>query len=91
MISSLLRTAALTIHEYDRDDHDDIVPRSLQSSGAVALFLGEVNTNHICILGCWRSDVMFRYFHNRAMAYIKDSYHILFQGEHYTVVTQRRP
>ena len=91
MITILFRTAYLTIPGYAGVNPDNIAVRSLHSSGAMALLLGGVDTNHICILGRWKSDAVFRYFHNHAMALIKDNPKIMFQGGHYTLVTQRHP
>ena len=91
IITSLLRTDALTILGYAGVNPDNISARSLLSSGAMALLLGEVDTGHIRILDRWKSDAMFRYLRNHALALIKDNPKIMFQGGHYTLVTQRHP
>ena len=91
MITSLLWMAALTIPGHDGVNPDKIAARLLQSSGAIALLLVGVDTNHIRILGFWKSDAMLCYLYNCALALIKDNSKIMFQGGHYTLVTQLFP
>ena len=90
MITSLLRSAALTIPGYAGVNPDNIAARSLRSSGAMALLLGGVDPDKIRILGRWRSDAMFRYLHSHALPLIQDNSKIMFQGGHYRLVTARR-
>ena len=92
MITSLLRTAALTIPGHAGIDVNNIAARSLRSSGAMSLLLGGMETDRIHILGRWNSDAMFRYLHAHALLLITSNASLMFQeGGHYKLVTAQRP
>ena len=88
MITSLLRSAALTIPGHAGVQPNNIAARSLRSSGAMALLLGDVDPNKIRILGRWRSDAMFRYLYGHALPLVQHNSRLMFSGGHYTLVTQ---
>ena len=90
MITSLLRSAALTIPGHAGVDPTNIAARSLRSSGAMALLLGGIDPDRIRILGRWRSDAMFRYLYSHALPLIEDNSRIMFRGGHYSLVTQHQ-
>lgn len=91
MITSLLRTATLTIPGHAGIDANNIAARSLRSSGAMSLLLGGMDTDRIRILGRWNSDAMFRYLHAHALPLIAGNATMMFQAGHYELVTARRP
>jgi hypothetical protein len=45
----------------------DVSVRSLRASGAMALLCANVDTDHIRLLGRWRSNEMLRYLHVQAV------------------------
>ena len=55
MITSVLRSATLTINGYAGVQPDNIDTRSLRSSGAMTLLHGGIDPDRIRILGRWRS------------------------------------
>ena len=81
MITSLLRTAALTIPGHAGIDVNNIAAQSLRSSGAMSLLLGGMNTD----------NAMFRYLHAHALPLIAGNATMMFQAGHYELVTARRP
>ena len=86
MITSLLRTAALTIPGHAGVHPDKIATRSLRASGAMALLLAGVDPDKIRIVGRWRSDAMFRYLHAHAEPLVRDNARLMFTGGHYTLL-----
>ena len=90
LITSVLRAAALTIPGYAGAQPDNIATRSLRSSGAMALLLGEIDPDRIRILGRWRSDAMYRYLHFHALPLIRNNSRLMFSGGHYDLVTRTR-
>ena len=86
MITSLLRSAALTIPGHAGVHPDKIAARSLRSSGAMALLLAGVDPDKIRIVGRWRSDAMFRYLHAHAEPLIRHNARLMFTGGHYTLL-----
>ena len=90
MVTSLLKSAALTIPGHARVNPDNIAAQSLRSSGAMALLLSGVDPEKIRILGRWRSDAMFRYLHSHALPLIQDNSWLMFSGGHYRLVTRHR-
>ena len=40
--------------------------RSLRPGGATALMMADIDTDHICLMGRWKSDAMFRYLRIQA-------------------------
>ena len=40
--------------------------RSLRPGGATALMMADIDTDHICLMGRWKSDAMFCYLHIQA-------------------------
>ena len=91
MVTSLLRTAALTIPGHAGVDVNNIAARSLRSSGAMSLLLGGMDTDRIRILGRWQSDAMFRYLYAHALPLISGNASLMFHAGHYELVTSRRP
>jgi hypothetical protein len=49
---------------------DEVSARSLRSGGAMALLCGQIDPDHIHILGRWHSDAMMRYLHMQARAVV---------------------
>ena len=45
---------------------EDISARSMRAGGAMALLMARVDTDTICLMGMWRSDIMLRYLHTTA-------------------------
>ena len=86
MITSLLRTATLTIPGHAGVHPDKIAARSLRSSGAMALLLAGVEPDKIRIVGRWRSDAMFRYLHAHAEPLVRNNARLMFTGGHYTLL-----
>lgn len=50
----------------------DISARSLRAAGAMALLCAQVDTDHIRLIGRWRSDEMLRYLHVQAEPFMRD-------------------
>lgn len=50
----------------------EVSARSLRAGGAMALLVSNVDPDIIQLLGCWRSDEMFRYLHLTADPIMKD-------------------
>ena len=90
MVTSILRAAALTIPGYAGLRPDNIATRSLRSSEAMTLLLGGIDPDRIRILGCRRSNAMYRYLHSHALPLIRDNSRIMFRGGHYDLVTRTR-
>ncbi len=86
MITSLLRTAALSIPGHAGVHPDKIAARSLRASGAMALLLAGVDPDKIRIVGRWRSDAMFRYLHAHAEPLVRGNARLMFSGGHYTLL-----
>jgi hypothetical protein len=49
---------------------DEVSARSLCAGGAMALICGQIDPDHICMLGRWHSDAMMRYLHMQARAVV---------------------
>lgn len=83
MLSSLLRSAALTIPGHCGVQLSHISARSLRNSGAMALLLAGCDPDKIRIVGRWRSDAMFRYMHSHALPLIQNNSTLMFRGGSY--------
>ena len=70
MITKLLRTTA-TAHPISGISPPRLQARSLRSGGAMALLCGRVDSDHIKLVGRWRSDAMFRYLHAQTLPIIR--------------------
>ena len=60
-ITNALRHAASSCQDTTGIDPFLISARSLRPGGATALMMAGVDSDHICLMGRWRSDAMFRY------------------------------
>jgi hypothetical protein len=49
---------------------DEVSARSLRAGGATALLSGQVDMDHIRMLGRWHSDAMMRYLHMQARSVV---------------------
>ena len=70
MITSLLRSTA-SAHPVPGIAPTRLQARSLRSGGAMALLCGRVDSDHIKLVGRWRSDAMFRYLHAQTLPIIR--------------------
>ena len=48
---------------------EDVSPRSMRAGGAMALLMARVDTDTICLMGRWRSNIMLRYLHTKAQTF----------------------
>ena len=60
-VTNLLRGSAVALEETTGIDPALISSRSLRPGGATALLCAGIDTDHIQLLGRWKSDAMFRY------------------------------
>ena len=58
----------------------DISARCLRASGAMALFCAGVDSDHLRLLGRWRSDEMFRYLTLQAEPVMRNYSSLMLQG-----------
>ena len=65
-VTNALRHAAEAVKDVTGIEPSLISARSLRPGGATALLLAGVSTDHIGLLGRWKSDAMFRYLRIQA-------------------------
>ena len=65
-ITNALRHGAKSIQDTTGIDFTLLSARSLRPGGATALMMAGIDTDHICLMGRWRSDAMFRYLRIQA-------------------------
>lgn len=65
-LSSRILTATLRVHADIRAPHAHISAAGIRATAATALLSGRVPIHLIKLLGRWRSDEVFRYFHTHA-------------------------
>jgi hypothetical protein len=62
----------------------DISARSLYAGGAMAMLVGSIDLNNICMMGRWHSDAMMHYLHIQAQPIIGNYASIMFNDGAYT-------
>ena len=65
-VTNALRHAAQRVVGSTGIDHMLVSARSLRPGGATALMMAGIDTDHICLMGRWKSDAMFRYLRIQA-------------------------
>ena len=70
-ITNALRHAAERVSDKTGIDHMLVSARSLRPRGATALMMAGVDTDHICLMGRWKSDAMFRYLRIQAATHAR--------------------
>ena len=66
MCTNMLRSACSALPHLGYDPAN-IEARSLRSGGAMALLCGGIDKDVIQLVGCWKSDAVFRYLHAQAL------------------------
>jgi hypothetical protein len=69
-VTAVLHTATTLNHHRTGIAADDVSARSLRAMGAMALLCGQIDFDHIRMLGRWHSDAMMRYLHMQARAVV---------------------
>jgi hypothetical protein len=64
----------------------DIEAWSLRAGGAMALLNGQVDSNIIQLMGCWRSDAMLRYLHCQGIPTMQGYASRMIQGGDYVLL-----
>ena len=85
-ITTVLRTTVTSIGKKYGLKPADISARNLRASGAMALLLGNVDSNTIKLLGRWRSDEMMKYLHTSAMQLTRNHATTMFKAANYTLL-----
>lgn len=62
-ITALLYSAVAVLGSSIGFNRENISAQSLRESGAMALLCANIDHNRIKLIGCWRSNEMFRYLH----------------------------
>ena len=70
-VTNSLQYAAQTVQPITGITHKLLSARSLRPGGATALMLANVDSDHICLMGRWKSDAMFRCLRIQAAAHQK--------------------
>ena len=70
----------------------DISACCLHASGAIALLLGQIDTDNIWLVGRWQSDEMLRYLHLQAAPQMQDyARKMLMAGDYSLIPNQLVP
>lgn len=85
-ITTLLRSACLSTHNFSGFHPSSITARSLRASGATALLNRAVDPNTIQLLGRWRSDSMLRYLHVQAHSVMQHFSSIMLSGGAFNLI-----
>ena len=85
-ITTVLRTTVTSIGKKYGLKPADISARNLRASGAMALLLGNVDSNTIKLLGRWRSDEMMKYLHTSVMQLSRKHAATMIQAANYTLL-----
>ena len=70
-ITTALRAATTSIGPQVGLTPEDVSARSMRAGGVMALLMARVDTDTICIVGRWRSNIMLRYLHTKAQTFIE--------------------
>ena len=84
LITNALRHAARACQHITGIDPDLVSARSLRPGGATALMMAGVDSDHICLMGRWRSDAMFRYLRIQVAAHQKSFAQRMLDNGNYT-------
>ncbi len=92
VITSTLREAVTLLGPELGFLPSDISARCLRASGAMALLLGQIDTDIIRLIGRWRSDEMLRYLHLQAAPLMQDyARKMLMAGDYSLIPNQLVP
>lgn len=90
-ITAALRRSVLAVGAQVGVDISKIDSRSLRASGAMALLLGQVDTDRVRLLGRWKSDAMLRYLHVQGLSTGHNYARAMLQGGDYSLHSNVRP
>ena len=90
-ITAQLRFAATACRPTTGLNPADISARSLRAGGAMALLVGNVDTDTIKLLGRWHSDAMCRYLHQDSLGVMRRLSSLMLQHGDYNFLSASTP